>query len=38
MTKRSWMLAVALLTLTVGGVWAGLALANAHTTAKASCC
>lgn len=32
MTIRSWMLAVAMVSLMVGGVWAGLALANARNT------
>jgi len=35
MTRRTWLLALAMLSLTAGGVWAGLALANAHST-KAS--
>ena len=38
MTRRSWMLAVAMLSLTAGGVWAGLALANARTTKGGDCC
>ena len=38
MTGRSWMLAVAMLSLIAGGVWAGLALANARTTKAADCC
>lgn len=38
MTRRSWMLAVAMLSLTVGGVWAGLALANAKATKGGDCC
>lgn len=32
MTRRSWMLALAMLSLTAGGVWAGLALACTRTT------
>jgi len=32
MSKRSWMLAVAMLSLTAGGVCVGLALANTRTT------
>ena len=40
MTRRTWLLGVALLTLMgVGGVWAGLALANSRTSTKAvDCC
>lgn len=38
MTRRSWMLAVAMLSLTAGGVWAGLALANARSTKAGDCC
>lgn len=30
-TRRSWMLAVAMMSLTAGGVWAGVAYANART-------
>ncbi len=32
-TRRSWMLAVAMLSLTAGGVWAEIAYANAGTNA-----
>lgn len=39
MTRRTWIVGVALLTLTAtGGVWAGLAWANARTSAKAADC
>lgn len=37
-TRRSWMLAVAMLSLTAGGVWAGVAYANARTTKAGDCC
>ena len=35
-TRRSWMLAVAMMSLTVGGVWAGVALANSQKAVN--CC
>ena len=35
-TRRSWMLAVAMLSLTAGGVWAGVVLANNQKAAD--CC
>lgn len=40
MARRTWMLGVTMLALTVaGGVWAGLAWANARTSTKAvDCC
>ena len=37
-TRRSWMLAVAMVSLTAGGVWAGVAYANARTTKAGDCC
>lgn len=38
MTRRSWMLAVAILSLTAAGVWAGLVPTNIRTTKAADCC
>lgn len=37
-TRRSLMLAVALMSLTTGGVWAGVAYANTRTTTVLDCC
>jgi hypothetical protein len=38
MTRRSWMLAVAMAAATAGGVWAGMTFSHTHSKAAAHCC